>query len=106
MIDLMSPRTNFEISVCNVFRILIGQMKNIKLDQVKLQESTMSSHGVLDEQLTDISKTAAMGEQYHRTDPLTDGKEDRGIGKYLTEPRSKVLSRNLCRWRYHECDFI
>ena len=71
MIDTMSPKTTFEISVCNVFRILIGQMKEIKLGQVKLQESTVSSLGVVDEQLTDISRTAAKGEQYHRRDTLT-----------------------------------
>ena len=81
-------------------------MKEINLGQVKLQGSTMGSLGVVDEQLTDISKTAAMGEQYHRRDPLTHGEEDRGKDRYLTEPRGKVLSRNLCRWRYHQCDFI
>ena len=49
----------------------MGQMKEIKLGQVKLQESTVSSPGVVDEQLTDISRTAAKGEQYHRRDTLT-----------------------------------
>ena len=71
MIDSMKPSDPFQISVCNVLRLLVGQMKEIKLGQVKLQDSTISSLGVVDDNLVDLTRTAVKGEQYHRRDTLT-----------------------------------
>ncbi|KAL5252075.1 hypothetical protein ACHWQZ_G015027 [Mnemiopsis leidyi] len=71
MIDSMKPGDQFQISVCNVLRLLVGQLKEIKLGQAKLQKSTISSLGVVDENLIDISRSAVKSEQYHRRDTLT-----------------------------------
>ena len=66
MIDSMKPTEQFQISVYNVLRLLFGQIKEIKLAQVKLQESTVSSLGVVDENLVDLTQSAVKGEQYQQ----------------------------------------
>ena len=71
MIDSMKPGDQFQISVCNVLRLLVGQLKEIKLGQAKLQKSTINSLGIVDENLIDISRSAVKSEQYHRRDTLT-----------------------------------
>ena len=86
MIDSMKPTEQFQISVCNVLRLLVGQIKEIKLAQVKLQESTVSSLGVVDENLVDLTRSAVKGEQYHRRDTLTVT----GVPKNSTETDAEL----------------
>ncbi len=71
LIDQIKPDNDFKISVANIFRLLVAQLKEIKLDQHRMREATEGSLRHVDGAIIDVTKVIIKAEQYNRRDTLT-----------------------------------
>ncbi len=71
MIDSLKPSTDFEIGVSNVLRILVGHMREMKLEQHTLRQSTERSFCEVDGSVVGLTRAVVKSEQYTRRDTIT-----------------------------------
>lgn len=67
----LKPTTTFEIGVCNAVLVLTGQLKDIKLAQLQLRDSTEGTFSQFNNPMLDMTRVVVKGEQYNRRDALT-----------------------------------
>ena len=78
MIDTAKPTTDFQITISNVLRILVGQMKEMKLEQHLLRQSihqdfqcVANNFKQMDCDMLDMTRQVVKTEQYNRRDMIT-----------------------------------
>ncbi len=71
VIDALKPQSEFELGVTNVLRLLVGHLKEIKLDQFKQTQTTENTFCQVDQGMVGLTKAVVKGEQYNRRDTIT-----------------------------------
>ena len=71
LIDALKPVSDFEIGMTNLARIIVGHLKEIKLEVHDLKQVTHRSFSAMDGSLSDLTTAVVKGEQYNRRDTVT-----------------------------------
>ncbi len=71
LLDSLKPASDFEIGIGNVARLLIGHMKEMKLELHELKQLSHRSFRAIDGSMTDLTTAVVKQEQYSRRDMVT-----------------------------------
>ncbi len=106
IIDSLKVNTDVEIGLCNVVRVLIGQLKEMILDIHRLKENVDGSFRQMDGSMVELTRQVVKGEQYNRRDtvtvvglPLEDGESQstltEKVAQHLSNSGEEVKSSDL-----------
>ena len=96
MIDRLRAESDFEIGVSNILRLVIAQLREVKVEQMKLQQMTADSFKCYESNLDDLARITVKNEQYSRRDTVTvaglplstDGETEDQLTKNVAEKLS------------------
>ncbi len=71
LLDTLKPASDFEIGISNVARLLIGHLREVKLELHDLKQMSHRSFSAMDGSLKDITTGVVKTEQYARRDTIT-----------------------------------
>ncbi len=71
LIDSLKPSSDFEIGVSNVLRLLVGHVREIKLEQHMLRQFSERNFCEIDGSVTGLTRAVVKSEQYTRRDTVT-----------------------------------
>lgn len=98
MLTAVDAESEYEKSMKTIVSLLIGQMKEWRLDQIKKHHDDLYRHQQITQTMDDMSLSVVKSEQYTRRDvvtvvglPLPDGPESQSD---LSNKVSEVLSRS------------
>ncbi len=95
-INSIKPDTDFHITVSNILRLVVAQLKEIKVEQHRQRQTTESTFRQFDMTMFDMTRAVAKGEQYNRRDsaivvglPKNDTETEDTLATAVAEQLSK-----------------
>ncbi len=90
LIDQAKPDTPFQLTVCNALRLIVAQLKEIKLGQIQLGQNVDRSFSQVDVDMLDMTRQVVKTEQYNRRDMVTVVGLEKPSGETETSLTEKV----------------